>query len=94
MRNNNLIELVSALFLSLMHQITVNALCESVRANDLQGGEALQGFLCHWVIHKYKLMKLSENAWEDEKGCRKGSLSPFLSFYFLTLEIQTLLGTA
>lgn len=74
-------ELVSALFLSLVHKTTVNALCESVCANNLQGGEALQGFPCHWVIHKYKLMKLSENSWEDEKDCRKGSLSPFLSIF-------------
>lgn len=87
-------ELVFALFLSLVHKIAVNALCESVCTNDLQGGEALQSFLCHWVIHKYKLIKLSENAWEGEKDCRKESLSPFLSFYFLTLEMQILLGTA
>lgn len=87
-------ELVFALFLSLMHRITVDALCESVCASNLQGGEALQGFLCHWVIHKYKLMQLTENAWEDEKDCWKGTLSLFFSFYFLTLEMQILLGTA
>lgn len=76
-------ELVSALFLSLVHKITVNALWESVCANDLQGGEALQGLLCHGVIHKYKLMKLSENAWEDE-DC--------ISLYFLTLEMHSCWG--
>lgn len=87
-------ELVFALLLPLVHRVTVDALCESVCANDLQGGEALQGCLCHWAIHKYKLMKLSENARESEKDCRKGSLSPFFSFYFLTLEMQILLGMA
>lgn len=29
-------------------------------------------------------MKLSENAWEDEKDCRKGSLSPFVFVVFNT----------
>lgn len=85
-------ELVSALFLSLVHKTTVNALCESVCANNLQGGEALQGFPCHWVIHKYKLMKLSENSGRMRRIAGR-EVSLHFSLFF-NARNAILLGTA